>query len=92
MSLLSDAVLCLRAYEDPAVQAELDILLGHDRDAAWQFVHLWRVRASSACILYLQIQARLELSHRAYWPDDLPGRAELEQLLTTIASGAYNFG
>ena len=63
VSPLSDAVLCLRDYEDPAVQVEIDILLGHDRDAAWQLIHLWRVRGSKASFVVLAKGMRLSDCH-----------------------------
>ncbi|RMJ22585.1 hypothetical protein PHISP_06549 [Aspergillus sp. HF37] len=74
LSPLSDAILSLRGYKDPEVQAEIDILLGHDRDAAWHWIQLWTLMVTSKYVQYLQLQARLELSRRAHWPDYLAGR------------------
>lgn len=91
LSPLSDAILSLRGYKDPEVQAEIDILLSHDRDTAWHWIQRWRLMASSKYVQYLQLQARLELSRRAHWGDDLAGRVELEKILMTMARGAYDF-
>ncbi|QMW29976.1 hypothetical protein G4B84_005311 [Aspergillus flavus NRRL3357] len=38
ISPLSDAITAQRSYLDKEVQAEIDILLGHDRELAWKYI------------------------------------------------------
>jgi hypothetical protein len=41
-SALSDALIGRRSYDDPEVLMERDILLGHDKDAAQQYINQTR--------------------------------------------------
>jgi hypothetical protein len=55
ISPLSAAILGQRAYTEDEVKAEMDILLGEDRDRAWEWILEWRVTATS----YIQMKYRL---------------------------------
>ena len=45
LSPRADAVLLQRPYTDIEVQAEMDLLLGTDRDLAWELILQWRSNA-----------------------------------------------
>ncbi|DAA76871.1 TPA_exp: Uncharacterized protein A8136_7100 [Trichophyton benhamiae CBS 112371] len=64
LSPLSDAILLQRPYTDPQVQIEMDILLGADRESAWEFIQKWRTAAVQSLILHFSLWVSLE--KRAY--------------------------
>ncbi|EEP81792.1 predicted protein [Uncinocarpus reesii 1704] len=51
----AEAVLLPQQHTDPEVQADIDLLLGEDRGAAWQFIVQWR----AAAIEQLKLQYKL---------------------------------
>ncbi|KAM5466824.1 hypothetical protein MferCBS49748_004185 [Microsporum ferrugineum] len=70
LSPLSDAILLQRPYTDPEVQIEMDILLGEDRESAWEFIEEWRTAAIQSLILYFSFWLSLEKGvyrDKSYW-------------------------
>ncbi|KAL5339027.1 hypothetical protein BJX70DRAFT_398022 [Aspergillus crustosus] len=55
VSPLSDAILGYRKYSDPAVQAEIQILLGADRVRAYEFILEWRRIARAQACLWMRL-------------------------------------
>ncbi|BAE59996.1 hypothetical protein BDV35DRAFT_406549, partial [Aspergillus flavus] len=60
ISPLSDAITAQRSYLDKEVQAEIDILLGHDRELAWKYIQQWRRAASETIRLRFALWKKSE--------------------------------
>ncbi|KAM5465073.1 hypothetical protein MauCBS54593_006708 [Microsporum audouinii] len=70
LSPLSDAILLQRPYTDPEAQIEMDILIGEDRESAWEFIEEWRTAAIQSIILHFSFWLSLEkrvYRDKPYW-------------------------
>ncbi|KAE8134923.1 hypothetical protein BDV38DRAFT_273142 [Aspergillus pseudotamarii] len=60
ISPLTDAILCRRSYLEMEVQEEIKILLGEDRDVAWQWINDWRKAAYASVKLSYKLLMEVE--------------------------------
>ncbi|KAE8139342.1 hypothetical protein BDV38DRAFT_281108 [Aspergillus pseudotamarii] len=60
ISPLSDAITAQRSYLDKEVQAEIDVLLGYNRDLAWKYIQQWRRAATEAVRLRFALWKKSE--------------------------------